>query len=113
MSNDVQGVSDDRVAAADGSASTNHSGARRGPHRRERKRVLAGMGFVAPAAIVIFAFMLYPLIYAGYLSFTEYNFVYDDSPKFVGTQNYVQAFQDPQFITSLTNTGVYTVAYLS
>jgi len=87
---------------------------RRPPVRkRERRRVLAGMGFVAPAAIVIFAFMLYPLGYAAYLSFTKYNFVYDDAPEFIGAQNYVAAFQDPQFITSLKNTGVYTVAYLS
>lgn len=57
--------------------------------------------------------MLYPLLHSGYLSFTEYNFVYDESPQFVGLDNYTSAFQDPQFLTSLRNTLVYAFFYFT
>jgi len=71
----------------------------------------AGFLFVLPAFIFIFIFMLYPLVAAGYLSLTEYNFVYDDEPRFVGLQNYSDALVDPKFITSLTNTFVFGFFY--
>ena len=63
-----------------------------------------GFLFILPAFIFIFIFMLYPLVSSGYMSLTEYNFVYDDEPKFIGLDNYFRAFADPQFITSITNT---------
>lgn len=71
------------------------------------------MLFVLPASLFVFTFMLYPLIHSGYLSLTEYNFVYDESPRFVGMGNYTNAFQDPQFLTSLRNTLVYAVFYFT
>jgi ABC-type sugar transport system permease subunit len=64
-----------------------------------------------PALLFIFAFMLYPLLYSGYISLTEYNFVYDDAPKFTGVDNYVTAIQDDQFIISLRNTLVFGVFF--
>lgn len=69
------------------------------------------MLFVLPSALFVFAFMLYPLLHAGYLSFTEYNFVYDSRPRFIGLQNYLDAFEDAQFLTSLKNTLVYAFFY--
>ncbi|MCM3661342.1 sugar ABC transporter permease [Georgenia satyanarayanai] len=71
------------------------------------------MLFVLPASLFIFVFMLYPLLHSGYLSFTEYNFVYDESPRFVGLDNYTSAFQDAQFLTSLRNTLVYAIFYFT
>lgn len=80
--------------------------------RPGKKRGLpSGALFVLPAFAFIFVFMLYPLVSAGYLSLTEYNFVYDDRPKFVGFQNYMDAFSDDMFITSLVNTFVYGSIY--
>jgi ABC-type sugar transport system permease subunit len=79
--------------------------------RRKGHDRYAGILFVLPAFIFIFVFMLYPLVSSGYLSLTEYNFVYDDEPVFVGFDNYVRAFEDPQFITSLVNTFVFGFFY--
>lgn len=77
----------------------------------KKKRVSPGVLFVLPAFAFIFVFMFYPLVSAGYLSFTEYNFVYDDRPSFVGFQNYLDAFSDEMFLTSLFNTFVYGSIY--
>jgi len=78
-----------------------------------RGDALAGWGFVAPATLFIFVFMLYPLVYSGYLSLTKYNFVRMRTPTFIGIQNFVQAFKDPMFLTALKNTGVYAVSYFT
>jgi ABC-type sugar transport system permease subunit len=79
--------------------------------RKRNRRMPAGFMFILPAFLFIFIFMLYPLVAAGYLSLTEYNFVYDKEPRFVGLQNYADAFVDSKFITSLTNTFVYGFFY--
>ncbi len=79
--------------------------------RRGKKKFPAGVLFILPAFLFIFVFMLYPLVSSGYMSLTEYNFVYDDAPKFIGFDNYFAAFNDPQFITALTNTFVFGIIY--
>ncbi len=71
----------------------------------------AGLLFILPALLFVFAFMLYPLIYSGYMSLTKFNFVYDESPSFIGVGNYIDAFNDPQFLVSLKNTFVFGVFY--
>lgn len=89
-------------------------GHRRAAHRgRRRRQTLTGVLFVLPATLFVFAFMLYPLVHSGVLSFTEYNFVYDESPKFIGIDNYTAAFADPQFLTSLKNTLIYALFYFT
>jgi len=85
-----------------------------GPNRRIRtQRRFVGVLFVLPAAFFVFTFMLYPLIYSGYMSLTEYNFVYDMTPSFVGLDNYFQAFADPLFITSIINTCIFGVSFFA
>jgi len=78
--------------------------------RRSRQRPV-GVLFVLPAFLFIFVFMLYPLISSGYMSLTEFNFVYDASPRFTGFDNYAKALHDPQFRTSLTNTLTFGAFY--
>lgn len=77
---------------------------------QNRKR-LAGVLFVLPAVLFIFTFMLYPMLYSGYMSLTEYNFVYDMTPTFIGLGNFVAAMSDKLFITSITNTFVFGASY--
>lgn len=79
--------------------------------RRRRRRMPVGILFVLPAFLFIFAFMIYPLVSSGYMSLTKFNFVYDSAPRFIGFDNYVAAFRDPQFITSLKNTLVFGFFY--
>ena len=96
-------------------ASRPRSGTPARPDRQAKRRRArwTGVLFVLPATLFIFVFMLYPLVYSGYLSLTEYNFVYDDSPSFVGLDNFVAAFDDSQFLTALKNTMVYSVFYFT
>jgi len=71
---------------------------------REQARKIWGIIFVLPTFLFIFLFMVYPLIYSFYISLSDYNFVYDVAPKFVGLKNYFKAFADPTFIVSMKNT---------
>lgn len=84
---------------------------------RQRKERWLGVAFVLPALLFVFVFMLYPLIYSGYMSLTKYNFVYDDSSTLIGFDNYVAALKDSQFLISLKNTfvfgGIYFVAVMA
>lgn len=83
----------------------------RAKRAEQRRKSLIGVLFVLPATIFVFTFMLFPLLYSGYMSLTEYNFVYDDAPRFVGLENYWRALQDPLVLTSLFNTFVFGIFY--
>ena len=52
-------------------------------------------------------FVAYPLCYTAYLSMSEYDFMYDLTPSFVGIKNYVSLFSDPDFLVSMKNTAVF------
>lgn len=67
--------------------------------------------FLAPAFLFIVVFIAYPLVYSFYLTFTEYDFVYDSAPKWVGIKQYVSIWRDKNFISSLKNTLVFAVFY--
>ena len=77
---------------------------------QERKRIYAIL-FILPAFIFIFAFMIYPIVYTLFMSFQEFNFVYDDAAKFIGLDNYVKAFNDTNFVVAMKNTFTYGIFY--
>lgn len=61
---------------------------------------------IAPAMLILFIFVLYPIGYMAYLSFFDWNMM---SPKeFVGIENYITMFHDPTFFQTLGNTFKYT-----
>jgi multiple sugar transport system permease protein len=63
--------------------------------------------FISPWVIGFLLFTLYPLIYTGYLSFTDYDVIND--PHFVGGQNYSDLIHDDKVMLALKNTFVFTV----
>lgn len=63
--------------------------------------------FLAPATVVLGLFMLWPLVHAGYLSFTRYDAL--TPPVWVGLSNYVRMIHDPVFWQSLGNTLLFLV----
>lgn len=71
---------------------------------RMRQKAKWGRLFVLPACLIIFCFVVYPLVYTFYLSFTDYNFAYDLKPTFVGLKNYIDMFKDKLFLQALSNT---------
>ena len=84
-----------------------------GPTRRRRSRSIrysdtrAAWLFISPWVIGFLIFTLYPLLYTGYLSFTDYDVIND--PSFVGTDNYKQLVQDDKVLLAMRNTAVFTV----
>ncbi len=76
---------------------------------RKRNRTLWGFLFMLPCFLIVFLFVIYPLIRTLYLSFCDYNFAYDSKPTFVGVNNYVNMFKDDKFLIALKNTAVFAV----
>lgn len=52
-------------------------------------------------------FWLYPLIFSGYISLTNYNSLTGENT-FIGTQNFVAMFSDSLFFKALANTSLFT-----
>jgi ABC-type sugar transport system permease subunit len=65
----------------------------------------AGLLLTSPALVIIVALMLYPLLYAIWLSFVQWK---PASSTFVGLDNYVRLFADRLFWVGLSNTVFYT-----
>lgn len=65
-----------------------------------------GYILIAPAFIFVFIFVLIPVISAFGISFTDWNLI--NTPKFVGTANYVKIFTDPVAVKTLLNTLYFT-----
>lgn len=71
-----------------------------------RSQFLTAMVFIAPWVIGLIAFILYPIGYTVYLSFTRYGGF--SPPEFIGLDNYTRMFNDAVFRTALWNTLYYT-----
>jgi len=56
--------------------------------------------FPAPALIALFIIIIFPIIYNIYMSFNKWK-IGLGSPKFIGLQNYIDAFSDPRFWNGL------------
>ncbi len=65
---------------------------------------LAGYILVAPALLMFGVFLLGPLIYGAYLSFTNSNLLSDSN--FIWFENYANLHRDPLFFRSLRFTGL-------
>ena len=63
---------------------------------------------VLPALIIVVAVAFYPVLYGVVLSLT--NSTVTAFGSFVGLENYVEMFQNPDFLEGLSNTVIFTVA---
>ena len=75
-------------------------------NRPRRSEVWPALAFISPWIIGFLVFTLWPVIYSGYLSLTDYDVI--NPPTFVGFANYEQLWNDPKIALSLTNTLYYT-----
>jgi multiple sugar transport system permease protein len=73
-----------------------------------RETLLAWL-FLAPALILLSIFVLYPIAYLGYLSFTSGSFT-RAGVHWIGLKNYSRLFADPEFWQVVGNTIYFTVA---
>ncbi|MBD2868877.1 carbohydrate ABC transporter permease [Paenibacillus arenilitoris] len=63
---------------------------------------------IAPAMAGIFLFVLYPVVFLGYLSLYDYNLMNKAKSKFIGFDNFAEIFSREDFYKSLSNTVFYT-----
>ncbi|MFK7871030.1 MAG: carbohydrate ABC transporter permease, partial [Roseobacter sp.] len=68
--------------------------------------------FVLPAALFVISLVIFPLLFALYISFTNWNLASADGPKPNGWANVIQMWQDPFYWNALKNM-VYYVAAVS
>lgn len=69
----------------------------------------ADLFFVAPAVLVMFASIGFPLIYTGYMSVHKWFIASRRAPQFLGLDNFVQALSKTQFQEAVMRTLHYTV----
>lgn len=74
------------------------------------KKELPYLGFVLPAFLIYTVLMMYPLLQAVGLSFTDWKGITFEGLNFVGLKNYREVLQDQQIVTAIWNTVVYAVA---
>jgi multiple sugar transport system permease protein len=74
-----------------------------------RRDTLAAWLFLAPALIILGVFVLWPIIYLGYLSFTTGSFT-REGVHWVGLRNYWRLLSNPDFWQVLGNTIYFTIA---
>ncbi len=68
-------------------------------HEKQLNRT--GWYFIIPSAILLLFFIVYPIFYSLYLSFTTTKGIVS---QFVGVKNYIRIFNDPMFFLALKNT---------
>lgn len=103
---------DERLSASPANR-TGKAGARR-PRRgrrltaESRRELLWALLFMSPWIIGFLVFMLGPMVWSLWLSFTDYDPLRPDT-SFIGLANYTDAFSDPNVRTSLWNTAFFTL----
>jgi multiple sugar transport system permease protein len=94
-------------------ASLTHSTAapRKSSWRRRRLQALSrGYLLLAPALILLIVFELFPVLYGLFISTCNWRLNCGDNlERFIGLDNYVRAFNDPEMWSSLWTTAVYSL----
>ncbi|WIB76723.1 sugar ABC transporter permease [Curtobacterium sp. MCPF17_002] len=103
-------ISTRRTAGRTGAGrSTVGRGPGRGPVRSRNSLThppRTGAVLVAPAILFVAVFVLVPLVFALYISFTNWPLI--GPYRFIGLQNYATLFQDPTFVHAIGYTLLYT-----
>lgn len=80
--------------------------ATRSSQRRPRNNDLRpALLFISPWLLGFVIFTAWPVIYTGYLSFTDYDVIND--PQFIGLDNFKELTQDPKVLLALKNTFIF------
>jgi multiple sugar transport system permease protein len=85
---------------------TEQSGRGGGWWSRNEQRLLPYL-FITPNLIVFIAFMFIPIVFALYVSLTQWTLI--GASQFIGFDNYVKMLGEGQFWEALRNTAVYTL----
>lgn len=82
---------------------------------RRRRTAWRAAGFVAPVWLYILCFYAYPLLSNVKMGFQNYSVssFYTGSAPFVGFADYTAVFRDPQFVSIIVNTVLFTIGSLA
>lgn len=83
---------------------------RPGQRAANRRSTRAALLFICPWIVGFLIFTLWPVLYSGYLSLTDYDVLTD--PEWVGTANYEEMLRDDKVANALWNTLVYTLLHV-
>jgi sorbitol/mannitol transport system permease protein len=72
----------------------------------------AGRALVSPSVILLFIWMIVPLVMTLYFSTLRYSLLDPENSAFVGLQNYTSFLSDPDFLTALLNTLILVISVL-
>jgi multiple sugar transport system permease protein len=81
------------------------------PTRRRRfvsREGLLAFGFLSPTLLIFSVFIIFPILFSFYLSFTQWN-LFGGDPAFIGLDNYARMVDDAEFWKVFAHTGIYTV----
>jgi multiple sugar transport system permease protein len=84
-------------------------GGRPGSRNAQRRRNLTALAFLSPALVILGAFVAWPMLSALRLSFTDASGFGQE--EFVGVDNYLTVFTDPDVLDAMLNTLWYTVLF--
>lgn len=77
---------------------------------RARQQTLWALAFLAPSAIILLAFSIYPMLSSLWTSFHRWNLI---SPmEWVGLDNYSQVMQSPETARAFANTVGFLIGYV-
>lgn len=72
----------------------------------------AGRMLVAPSVILLFLWMIVPLLMTIYFSMMNYNLLSPENESFIGFGNYRDFFSDPDFLNAVANTFILVASVL-
>lgn len=83
------------------------------PKRRLSAPAKAGLLFILPAILYLFLTQLLPILYALYISFTDYSPTNRGAPNWVGLTNYQEMLTSPELHNALWVTLRFSVAVIT
>jgi multiple sugar transport system permease protein/sn-glycerol 3-phosphate transport system permease protein len=83
---------------------------RRRAQTTEQREGKAGYVLIAPTAVLLTIFHLWPIVQTVGYSFTDWNPGTGKTSGFVGAQNFADLFHDSEFLRAVGNTSIYVIA---
>ena len=75
--------------------------------RRKRVETLKAYAFMTPALLILTVFTIIPIIGSLILMFYDYSVL--GQTRFIGLENFIEAFHDREFLISIKNSVVFVV----
>jgi putative chitobiose transport system permease protein len=105
IANEVQAANATVAPMQRGNADPEATPTRKKKARKSRAGALRAWLFLTPALLLLLVFTFWPMLWGGYLAFTEYKII--TPPTWVGLQNFEDLLDDPVFFISLKNSLLY------